>query len=46
MHNLGFALEGAWKVLLAGLLLGAASRSGSARWPTARAATPRCTSRA
>jgi hypothetical protein len=23
MHNLGFALEGAWKVLLAGLLLGA-----------------------
>ena len=22
MHNLGFALEGAWKVLLAGLLLG------------------------
>ena len=23
MHNLGFALEGAWKVLLAGLILGA-----------------------
>ncbi|UQU67963.1 hypothetical protein COUCH_17505 [Couchioplanes caeruleus] len=23
MHNLGFALEGAWKVLAAGLLLGA-----------------------
>jgi hypothetical protein len=23
MHNLGFALDGAWKVLLAGLLLGA-----------------------
>jgi hypothetical protein len=23
MHNLGFALEGAWKVLLAGVLLGA-----------------------
>ena len=23
MHNLGFALEGAWKVLVAGLLLGA-----------------------
>jgi hypothetical protein len=23
MHNLGFALAGAWKVLLAGLLLGA-----------------------
>jgi hypothetical protein len=23
MHNLGFALEGAWKVLLAGLVLGA-----------------------
>ena len=23
MHNLGFALQGAWKVLLAGLLLGA-----------------------
>jgi hypothetical protein len=23
MHNLGFALEGAWKVLLTGLLLGA-----------------------
>jgi hypothetical protein len=23
MHNVGFALEGAWKVLLAGLLLGA-----------------------
>ena len=23
MHNLGFALDGAWRVLLAGLLLGA-----------------------
>jgi hypothetical protein len=23
MHNLGFALEGAWKVLVAGLVLGA-----------------------
>jgi hypothetical protein len=23
MHNVGFALEGAWKVLLAGLILGA-----------------------
>jgi hypothetical protein len=23
MHNLGFALEGAWKVLVAGLILGA-----------------------
>jgi hypothetical protein len=23
MHNLGFALEGAWKVLLAGVILGA-----------------------
>jgi hypothetical protein len=23
MHNLGFAVEGAWRVLLAGLLLGA-----------------------
>jgi hypothetical protein len=23
MHNLGFALDGAWKVLLAGLILGA-----------------------
>ncbi len=23
MHNLGFALEGAWKVLIAGLVLGA-----------------------